>query len=67
MIFGYVVLAAVGVVTIGSFAMPEPRVINTSISAEIQSNISVGKGHYRGLAIVSSTSQCVPEQFLIFA
>ncbi|MDY7005014.1 MAG: hypothetical protein SWX82_14000 [Cyanobacteriota bacterium] len=36
MIFGYLVLVAVGVVTFGSFAVPEPRVIETSICAEIK-------------------------------
>ncbi|WP_293121715.1 helix-turn-helix domain-containing protein [Okeania sp. SIO1I7] len=34
-IFSYLVLAAVGVVTIGSFAVLEARVIETSISGEI--------------------------------
>ncbi|MDY7005012.1 MAG: hypothetical protein SWX82_13985 [Cyanobacteriota bacterium] len=65
-IFGDLILAAVGVVTFGSFAVPEPRVIETSICAEIQNNICLGTRYYRGLAIAGSTSKYVPEQFWIF-
>ncbi|GGA36920.1 hypothetical protein CYANOKiyG1_54900 [Okeania sp. KiyG1] len=41
-------------------------ITSSFISAEIQSNISVGAGYYRRLAIVGLTLKYVPEQFSIF-